>query len=115
MSNSRRTEPAPKFSPAARLPATFRSLPLTRGQQAAVERFLAEAQQRGQAPDSVELSRMLHDMLSPPLAENDDGGVPAGLRMSAERAAGLCQDSADAFSSEEERHAAAEAEAMKRG
>lgn len=104
-------------SPAARLPATFRNLPLTRGQQAEVERFLAEAQERGEAPDALELSRMLQDMLSPPTAdgESDDGGMPAGLRGSAERAAGQCQDGFDAFSSEEERHAAAEAEAMKRG
>lgn len=104
-------------SPAARLPATFQNLPLTRGQQAEVERFLADAQQRGQAPDAQELSRMLQDMLSPPAAESeaDDGGLPAGLRGSAERAAGQCQDGVDAFNGEEERHAAAEAEAMKRG
>jgi hypothetical protein len=101
--------------PTVHVPATFRGLPLSRGQQNAVARFLAEAQERGQAPDARELARMLHDMLTPPLAESDDDDIPAVLRVLAERAAGHCQDSALGLIGQEERLAAAEAEAMKRG
>jgi hypothetical protein len=117
MPSPRRTLPDPgaNHPPTMHAPATFRGLPLSRGQQNAVDRFLEEARQRGQAPDARELARMLHDMLSPPLAESDDDTVPAELRELAERAAGQCQDGAAGLIGEEERLAAAESEAMKRG
>ena len=98
---------------AAFMPATFRHLPLLRGQQAAIQRFLEAAELRGEVPDAAELTRMLHEMLLPPEPDFDDEA--GAWRAVAERANGCSQDGFDAASGQEERLAAAEAEAMKRG
>lgn len=101
--------------PAPSALAILRRLPLLRGQRAAVMRFLAAARRRGEPPDPAELAGMLRDMLVPPATDSDDEGDPPALRALTERAAGWGQDGIDADSVQEERLAAAEAEAMKRG
>ncbi|MEM5339736.1 hypothetical protein [Paraburkholderia azotifigens] len=94
--------------------STFRSLPLTAEQDAEVKHYIKKKMQCGIPWDTPELEAMLHDMLAPPVG--DDEGFDETVddaRALTERASASVEESMDPIEASEERNAAAESEGMK--
>jgi hypothetical protein len=94
---------------------TFRGLPLTEEQDAAIKHYIKQKKQHGEPLDAPELSAMLKDMLEPPCDdENGSDWSTDGTRADAERAAASVDETMEDVGAREERNAAMESEAMKR-
>jgi len=95
--------------------STFRGLPLTAEQDAEVRHYIKRRRQRGAPWNTPELDAMLIDMLAPPDDEDDAFSGDFDYNHSAaERATASLDESMEPIEASEERHAAIEAEAMKR-
>lgn len=96
--------------------STFRGLPLTEEQNAAINHYLKRKKRDGEPVDEKELSAMLADMLLPPSQEEPSlVDLDADTRADAERAGASVDEAMDDVGAEEERTAVMESEAMKRG
>jgi len=94
---------------------TFRGLPLTAEQDAEIRHYIKGRRQRGAPWDTPELDAMLNDMLAPP--DDEDEAFSGDFdydHSAAERATASLDESMEPIEASEERHAATEAEAMKR-
>lgn len=95
--------------------STFRGLPLTEEQDAAIRHYIKQKKLHGEPVDAPELSAMLKDMLEPPCDdENGLDSLTGNTRADAERAAASVDETMEDVGASEERNAAMESEAMKR-
>ncbi len=94
---------------------TFRGLPLSAEQDTEIRHYIKQKQQQGEPWDTAELAAMLRDMLDPPSDDDDGlGDVADETKAYAERASASIDEAMEPIEASEERHAAMEAEAMKR-
>ncbi|SIT51058.1 conserved hypothetical protein [Paraburkholderia piptadeniae] len=94
--------------------STFRGLPLTAEQDAEVRHYIKKKMQNGMPWDTPELAAMLHDMLDPPVSDEEESNEAVeDARAVTERASASVEESMDRIEASEERNAAAETEGMK--
>ncbi|KVC47257.1 hypothetical protein WS58_10230 [Burkholderia pseudomultivorans] len=95
--------------------STFRHLPLTTEQDAEIRHYIKRKTQKGEPWDTPELATMLRDMLDPPPADDDEPEADVEeAKLACEYALASVDEAMEFVSASEERHAAREAEEMKR-
>ena len=93
---------------------TFRGLPLTSDQDAAIRHHIKKKNQRGESWDTPELDAMIKDMLARPTdSEEELGRIIDVEKLIEERAAATIDEAMEPIEASEELRAAMESEAMK--